>query len=73
MQKTFYWDFFGPDAAKTAEHFKRHLQQFLERNACAGSETGMSSAGAGHQAVSCRVAPEFEQALASALKPRRTE
>ncbi len=27
----FHWDFFGPDARKTAEHFLRHLDQFCDR------------------------------------------
>ncbi len=29
----FHWDFFGPDAPTTAEHFLRHLDTFCERNA----------------------------------------
>lgn len=24
----FHWDFFGPDALPTAEHFRRHLNEF---------------------------------------------
>jgi len=70
---SFFWDFFGPDAERTAAHFKRHLDQFLERNACAGCETGLSSAGAGHQAVFCRAPERFREGIAAALRPRRVE
>ena len=27
----FHWDFFGPDARRTAEHFLKHLDQFCDR------------------------------------------
>ena len=27
----FHWDFFGPDAEPTAEHFLRHLDTFCQR------------------------------------------
>ncbi|MFZ1686071.1 MAG: hypothetical protein WAU70_01535 [Flavobacteriales bacterium] len=27
----FHWDFFGPDAAPTAEHFVKHLHQFCDK------------------------------------------
>jgi hypothetical protein len=69
----FYWDFFGPNAAATAEHFKRHLDQFLGQNGCQGCETGLSSAGTGHQAVFCRTPEPWREGIAAALKPRRTE
>lgn len=26
----FHWDFFGPDALRTAEHFCTHLQEFCK-------------------------------------------
>jgi hypothetical protein len=27
----FHWDFRGPDAQRTAEHFCKHLEEFCER------------------------------------------
>jgi hypothetical protein len=27
----FHWDFFGPDAAPTAEHFVKHVHEFCDR------------------------------------------
>lgn len=71
--KTLYWDFYGPNALPTAEHFMKHLDEFLVRNACAGSVTGLSSNGPGHHAVWCRTAPDFEAGVTSALRPRRVE
>ena len=32
----YFWDFFGPDAERTAQHFRRHLDEFLEKNAHRG-------------------------------------
>lgn len=71
--KTLYWDFFGPDSETTARHFMRHLDDFLVRNACGGSVTGLSSQGEGHHAVWCRTVPDFEAGITRALRPRRVE
>lgn len=32
----FHWDFFGPDALPTAQHFLRHLDQFCAREGVSG-------------------------------------
>lgn len=32
----FHWDFFGPDALPTAEHFLRHLDQFCAKENVTG-------------------------------------
>ena len=68
---TLYWDFFGGTAEGTARHFQKHLDEFLQRNACAGATTGVESNGAGHLAVYCRAPAEHAHAIARALKPRR--
>jgi hypothetical protein len=31
----FHWDFFGPDAQRTAEHFLHHLDQFCAKEGVA--------------------------------------
>jgi uncharacterized protein len=69
--KTYFWDFFGPRAGGTAQHFQKHLDEFLDKNAIAGCETGLCSEGAGHQAVFCRATREAEPAIEGALRPRR--
>lgn len=69
--RTFYWDFFGPNAERTALHFKAHLEQFLEKNALAGCETGAASERSGHFAAFCRTPKAVEDALLRSLKPQR--
>lgn len=32
----FHWDFFGPDAPATAEHFLRHVDEFCTREGISG-------------------------------------
>jgi hypothetical protein len=71
--KTFYWDFYGPKAQRTAEHFLVHLDEFLVRNACAGSVTGLRSDDLGHVAVWCRTEAQHELAIERSLRPQRWE
>ncbi|MCB0795286.1 MAG: hypothetical protein KDB88_11170 [Flavobacteriales bacterium] len=40
----FHWDFFGPDALNTANHFREHLEQFCTHEGITGHRhwsTGM--------------------------------
>lgn len=69
--RTFFWDFFGPNAERTAAHFKQHLDQFLEKNALLGCETGTRSERAGHFAAFCRAPESVESALVQSLRPQR--
>ncbi|HEY0976650.1 MAG TPA: hypothetical protein VGE21_04200 [Flavobacteriales bacterium] len=34
----FHWDFFGPDAQRTAEHFLHHLDEFCEKEGVTGQQ-----------------------------------
>lgn len=43
-----HWDFFGPDAQKTAEHFKIHFEQFTESMKLSPSSSGFFTAQPGH-------------------------
>jgi hypothetical protein len=69
--RTFYWDFFGPNAERTAAHFQQHLAQFLTKNALSGCETGTKSERAGHFAAFCRTPADVEDVLVRSLKPQR--
>jgi hypothetical protein len=69
--RTYHWDFFGPRAKPTAEHFQRHLAAFLSEHGCTGTETGSTSSGALHVAIFCRAPPDWQAAIERALKPRR--
>lgn len=35
-QLRFHWDFFGPDAPTTADHFLKHLDEFCAREGVTG-------------------------------------
>lgn len=45
------WDFFGRTAQGTAQHFARHLEDFLQRHSMAAESTRFDSAHAGHCAL----------------------
>jgi uncharacterized protein len=69
--KHYLWDFFGPRATGTAEHFLLHLREFLKKNDCPEMPTGLRSEAAGHQAVFCAPPEEFQAAIERSLRPRR--
>ncbi|HET9954054.1 MAG TPA: hypothetical protein VFQ61_06105 [Polyangiaceae bacterium] len=70
-QRTFLWDFFGPAAPLTAAHFKKHLDEFLARNALEGCETGTRSEAPGHMAAFCRTPSVHWSAVQHSLRPKR--
>lgn len=61
MKARFYWDFFGPRAQGTAQHFERHLLQFLEAH-CLSLDIGTSQESDHHVAVFCDL-PDLPRAL----------
>jgi hypothetical protein len=65
------WDFFGPNAEGSARHFRKHLDEFLSANECAGCSTGVRSEGEGHHAAFCDAPEGAAAAIARALRPRR--
>jgi hypothetical protein len=65
------WDFFGPAAPGTAEHFEIHLREFLAREGLAALITGLGSEAANHVAVWCEATAEAEATLVRALRPKR--
>jgi hypothetical protein len=70
---TYYWDFFGPDAQRTADHFLRHLLTFLMSSpALDGCRYGVLSLSEGHAAAWCAVPSDAAGALVEQrLRPRR--
>lgn len=68
---TLYWDFFGPNAEGSARHFRKHLDEFLHANGCAGCTTGLASEGALHHAAFCEAPDETAPGIVQALRPRR--
>lgn len=69
--QTYFWDFFGPRAEGTAQHFLVHLREFLATNGCPDMPTGLRSEGAGHQGVFCTPPAEFRDAIQRSLRPKR--
>ena len=71
---TLYWDFHGPTAQGTAEHFHRHLDEFLQREQLHGCETGVAIIERGrHAAAWCRCPVALVSTLRGALRPRRAD
>lgn len=71
--KTYYWDFFGPQALGTAAHFSQHLTEFLVKNRIADCVVDTVSDRDGHSAARC-VAPEGAWSIIEqSLRPRRSD
>ena len=68
----FHWDFFGPDAQPTAEHFLRHLDTFCTRESISGYRHWVT-----RLPIRCTATLECEDrhlvVIRDALKPRRAE
>lgn len=69
--KVYYWDFFGPDCQETAEHFQRHMEQFLFANNILGCQTGTESTFRHHFAAFCKTPAELEGVIEKSLRPKR--
>lgn len=71
---TLYWDFYGPTAQGTAEHFHRHLDEFLAREGFDACETGVDLIEPGrHAAARCRCSESLVAVIGRALRPHRVE
>lgn len=68
---TLEWDFHGPDAQGTAEHFQEHLDDFLGVNALTGCATRVDRPEPGRAVVVCEAPAAWAEAIARALKPAR--
>lgn len=68
----FHWDFFGPDAPETAEHFLHHVDEFCARNSISGQRHWITK-------LPVRVTATLEcdeshlVVIRDALKPKRGE
>jgi hypothetical protein len=64
------WAFHGPLAEGTADHFARHLREFMEREALEG-EVGSEARGPASRVVWLEVTAEVADRVEPALKPQR--
>ncbi|HEY6079964.1 MAG TPA: hypothetical protein VIW29_14220 [Polyangiaceae bacterium] len=70
-QRTYFWDFYGPRAAPTAEHFQRHLRGFLEQHGASELALVTASSAPGHQAIGVVTPPEHWELIEKSLRPKR--
>lgn len=68
----FHWDFFGPDATPTAEHFVKHLHQFCDKEGVAERSAWTTAL-----PVRCTATLECDEQymilVRDRLKPKRAE
>lgn len=68
----FHWDFFGPDAVPTAEHFVRHVHEFCEREGIVERKAWHTPSGVG-----CTATLECDEThlvlVRDRLRPKRAE
>jgi hypothetical protein len=69
--RTYFWDFFGPRSAPTAQHFKRHLHGFLEQHGVAHLQLVELTLAPGHNAVGVATPREHWELIEKALRPKR--
>lgn len=68
----FHWDFFGPDAPVTAEHFLRHVDEFCARQGITGQRHWVTAL-----PVRCTATLECDEMhlvlVRDRLRPKRAE
>ncbi len=68
----FHWDFFGPDAQPTAEHFLKHLDTFCVREGINGHTRWTAPRSAGYTAT-LECDEKHMIVIRDALRPKRAE
>jgi hypothetical protein len=69
--RTYFWDFFGPRAEPTAQHFKRHLQGFLTQHGIGDLALLDESKAPLHRAVGVTTPPAHWELIEKSLRPKR--
>lgn len=65
------WDFRGPDALKTAEHFLIHLNEFVERESVVAEKTDIEKHTDMFVSTILITESSYLEILKNALKPSR--
>lgn len=68
----FHWDFFGPDALPTAEHFCRHVGEFCAREGIVARRTWTTNA-ALRATATLECGEEHLGVVRDHLRPKRAE
>ncbi|MEM9695248.1 MAG: hypothetical protein AAGA56_22085 [Myxococcota bacterium] len=70
--KTLYWDFYGGAGPGKAEHFRKHLDEFLAREKIDGCTTGFEPDPSGRKGTAwCKAPDDAVEKLKAALRPQR--
>lgn len=72
MHVRFQWDFFGPDAAATADHFCKHLGEFCTREGIASFRT-YTTPGTGRAVASLECDERHLVLVRDRLRPKRAQ
>lgn len=70
--KRLLWDYYGPDARGTAEHFVAHLGEFLRKNGLEAAPRGVMAEAHGHASAWVDVPDDEAERVTRALRPKRT-
>lgn len=70
-EETLLWDFFGPRAQPTAEHFLVHLVEFLNKNNFMHSDAKVIQESALHFVTFCTLNSSDAVKVAATLRPKR--
>jgi len=71
---TYFWDFYGPNARGIAEHFARHLGDFMARYQLTAFTAGAEALAPNHWAAWCKSDDlAVQDAVKKALRPQRQE
>ncbi len=65
------WDYYGPSAQPTAEHFQRHLTGFLIEHKCTDYEVHTEPVTPVHSATYADIPPSFLDVVGPTLRPHR--
>jgi hypothetical protein len=65
-----FWDYYGPMAQGTANHFLIHLKDFLVKNEMS-FKTGVEHSQVNHSYVFCETPIEAVEILIKSLRPKR--
>ena len=65
------WDYYGPSAKPTAEHFQRHLESYLIEHNCGKFQTKTEAITPMHAATFADIEPAFLDVVGPALRPHR--
>lgn len=68
-----HWDFFGPESAKTAEHFKKHMAEFTQKQNFVPVAQGFFNAHGNHTCFWIEIAdPSTAEETKKKLRPQRS-